>query len=40
MITAVKQGHSVGVGIEHEKYSYQTDEISPEILGSLKNDLN
>ncbi|GMQ90694.1 MAG: DUF3501 family protein [Gammaproteobacteria bacterium] len=39
MIEAVKRGARIGVGIEHEQYSYRVDPLPAEVRDSLARDL-
>jgi hypothetical protein len=39
MITAVKSGASVSIGIEHDAYNYMVDPVSDTVRQSLASDL-
>jgi hypothetical protein len=40
MVTAVKQGASIGMGIEHEAYTHTVDTVPENVRGSLAGDLD
>ncbi|MEN8133589.1 MAG: DUF3501 family protein, partial [Pseudomonadota bacterium] len=40
MIAAAKKGAAIGIGIDHEHYRYQLDNVSEPLRGSLVQDLD
>lgn len=38
MITAIKNGAAIAMGVDHPKYNFRVDEIAPETQGSLTAD--
>lgn len=40
MIAAAKQGAAIGIGIDHEHYRYQLDNVSEALRDSLVEDLD